>query len=123
MSDDDKKIRKEAQEYSDAIMHVRELALELKDAILACSTKRIMLQTAMMKDPGARIMGMDSGDIEMLEFDIAATYGKARHMHTKARELGRKYGEEMPKNPNYDEEYQYLYTKETPVRLSAPARR
>jgi hypothetical protein len=125
--DDDKssrsQIRPEAQAYSDAIMNAREIALELKKAILLCSDKRIKLQTVMMQDNNAKIQGMDSGDIEVLEFDIASTYGKARHMHTLARALGRLYKEPMPANPTYDVEYAALYTESVSTRLSAPARR
>jgi hypothetical protein len=125
--DDDNKpakaIRAEAQAYSDAIMKVREVALELKAAAVACSHARIVLQTKMMTDPGAKIMGMDSGSIEVDEFKIMGTYGLARSMHEKARELGRKYNEPMPANPEYDPEYEALYSEEVSFRLSAPARR
>ena len=119
----DKKIRPEVQAYSDAIMNVRLIALELKKAALECSHKRIVMQTAMMNDQGSKMMGMDLGEVEMMEFEIAGTYGKARHMHELARETGRKLNEPMPNNPSYDPEYAGLYSESVTTRLSAPARR
>ncbi len=124
MSDNDKKaVRPKAQAYSNAIMEVREIALELKKAILLASHARIELQTELQNDPSVKIMAMDSGDIEVMEFEIASVYGKTRHMHKLANDLGRRLNEPMPSNPKYDAEYQHLYTEEVSIRLSAPARR
>lgn len=119
----DRQIRPSVQAYSDAIMKVRAIALEMKKAALDCSHKRILMQTEMMNDQGSKMMGMDLGEVEVLEFEIAGTYGKARHMHTLAREVGRKLNEPMPVNPTYDPEYADLYTGTVTTRLSAPARR
>lgn len=116
-------IRPSAQAYSDAIMKVRELALELKDAVIDAATARVVLQTEMMADPGSKMMAMESGDIEVLECELLAAYGKARMMHKAANDIGRKHNEPMPSNPVYDPEYSYLYTKTAGMRLSAPARR
>jgi hypothetical protein len=113
----------EAQAYSDALMHVRDVALELKSAVLAAENARVALQTFLMNDGNTKIMAMDSGDIEEMAYELVGSYGKARKMHSLANALGRRLNVAMPVNPAYDPEYAALYEGSVTVKLSAPARR
>jgi hypothetical protein len=119
----DSKIMPEARAYSDAIMEMREHALLTKKYALLSETARVALQRKLMADGKTKIMAMDSGDIETLAFDIVGVYGKARHLHKLANNLGRKLDVDMPSNPTYGDEYQDLYGEIVGVELSAPARR
>jgi hypothetical protein len=113
----------EAQAYSDAIMHTRYIALELKQAAFNMENARVALQTKLMADDTYKIMAMDAGDIEEESYRLVSMYGVARKIHKWANELGRRLGVKMPATPTYSEEYQELVAGRVSVRLSAPARR
>jgi hypothetical protein len=108
----------ESQAYSDAIMKVRLISLELKEAALEACNKQFILQDKLMKDGKTKMFAMYGGDIEEGLMELATQHGKAKKLHTAAQALGNKLGIVMPEQPSYAQDYIGLAGKKVDVLLT-----
>ena len=116
-------IMPEIQAASDAMMELRYVALELKQAAFIAQNKVILAHNAVLDKPGSKSLAMELGGVEAAFMGFAAQHGWVREVHEKLSNFARKHNEEVPQNPAYDEEYIALTSVVTPVKLSNHPRR
>ena len=116
-------IMPEVQAASDAMMELRYVALELKQAAFIAQNKVMKAHNAIMDKPGSKSLAMELGGVEAAFMGFASQHGLVREVHEKLSTFARKHNEDVPQNPAYDEEYIALAEAVTPVKLSNHPRR
>lgn len=119
----DKPIRPKAQALSDALMMSRYAALWLKHCVLETQNRLFELQDEMMDEPGSKMFGMETGEVEQKLMGLAGQHGEVKHVHALVQAIGRRHNEPMPKNPEYNEKYIELAKQLVPLMLSTKPRR
>ena len=116
-------IAPEIQAASDAMMKLRYVALELKEAAIEAQNKMLVAQNYMMDKPGSKVMAMELGSSEAAYFGFMAQPGLVKGLHKDLNDFARKHNEPVPLAPQYDEEYIALAAKSMPIKLSNHPRR
>jgi hypothetical protein len=124
MSNDDKKpkaVREKSQALSNAIMEFRTFELLAMEKALLARNALIVLQNELMDE--GKVDGMDAAAPAKALMMAAAGGDAAREVHFWLRDIGRKIGEPMPKDPVYDPEYVGIFNKTISVITSPKPRR
>lgn len=109
----------ECQVASNAYMELRKHADKVEVCALNALTKMRLAKTAMMGLQD-KMLGMETGQIEALLYEIASVSGKARQMHNLSSKVMRQNGFALPVPPTYGE---YALPEEVKVQIKVPERR
>ena len=109
----------EAQENSDSYMELRELCDKVEvAALLALSKTRKTKGVMMVLQP--LMLGMETGEVESLLYDIAKVGPLGRIMHAAGSKVMRQNNFELPVQPAYDDDD---LPEKVSVQIRVPKRR